>query len=128
MNLLIGILGNAFDRWQGKSRAQFIRERAAFVCQIRRRPWTVGPRWCWKQCFGRDDGHLFMLSKEGLDPRDFQSMRGVLKSEMITARGEADDKINGIQEQVDQRMGDVEGRMKKIEERLGKLLEPAERD
>lgn len=84
MNLLIGVIGNAYDMRQEKARIYFIRERAAASVTLRRRPWFPIARWLYRWFFRGDDERkfVFVLSREERNPDDFQSMRGVLKNEL----------------------------------------------
>merc|ERR1719324_1403832 len=73
MNLLVGILGSNYERFEEQSQALFVRERARIITlqSLRPYPWV---RWVWRR-LEMEDGHLYFVTKETPDTEEERSTR-----------------------------------------------------
>merc|ERR1712060_115236 len=79
MNLLVGILGNHFDRYEERSRGLFVRERAKLILKMSAWPWWWGHFWRKKW----EDGFLTFASRTEPSPENEISLRKTLENSMI---------------------------------------------
>ena len=78
MNLLVGILGSNYERFEEQSQALFVRERARIITlqSLRPYPWV---RWVWRR-LEMEDRHLFVfVTKETPDTEEERSTRKAMQ-------------------------------------------------
>ena len=77
MNLLVGILGSNYERFEEQSQALFVRERARIITlqSLRPYPWV---RWVWRR-LEMEDGHLYFTTKETPDTEEERSTRKAMQ-------------------------------------------------
>ena len=75
MNILVGILGSNYERYEEQSRALFVRERARIIMILSARPWLSH---VWNKD-GMQDGYLYFMTKETPNTEDERSTRKALQ-------------------------------------------------
>jgi hypothetical protein len=93
MNILVGILGANYERYEEQSPALFVRERARMINIISARPWTS---YVWKRWEG---GWLYFTMKEAPNTEDERSTRRAMQISTEEALKPLKKQIEQIQKQ-----------------------------
>lgn len=85
MNLLIGILGSNYDRFEDQNIPIFLRARAKILVRYAARPWARNP-WSWpcqnQKSHVKRDGYLWVATRAELNLDDTRSMRTIFREEL----------------------------------------------
>ena len=109
MNILVGILGANYERYEEQSPALFVRERARMINIISVRPWT---RYVWKRWEG---GWLYFTTKEAPNTEDERSTRRAMQISTEEA-------LKPLKKQIEQMQKQNEQMQKQNESNFDQLL------
>jgi len=110
MNILVGILGANYERYEEQSQVLFVRERARMIVIISARPWT---RHVWKRWKGK---WLYFTTKETPNTEDERSTRKAIQISTEEALKPLKEQIEQMQKHNEQMQKQNEQMKKQIEQ------------
>ena len=108
MNILVGILGANYERYEEQSPALFVRERARMINIISARPWT---NFVWKRW---EDGWLYFVTKEAPNTEDERSTRRAMQVSTEEALKPLKKQIEEMREQMRKQNENFEAKFEKL--------------
>merc|ERR1712216_72728 len=110
MNLLIGILGSNYERYEEKSRQLFVRERATLIIGLSSRPWV---NYFWRKADWRT-GYLCFAVRTVPNADEERSIAGKIQVKLESLEERQNAKMAKLELQIQVQYADLSAKMDSV--------------